>query len=323
MPPNEDRSSPRFSARLRELKFKQLLVFERVMVLGSMHKAAQALHMSQPNVFKIVSQLESLLDVPLFERHSRGVHPTFFAQRLLQRIQPLLGDARAMDEELTALRSGEQGQVAVGTLISASARLLPESIARMKQQHPLVHISVREATNDLLFPMLAAGELDMVVGRVPEQLGEGIHYQALYQEQLVLVARPAHPLALKADWPLAVLQDYPWIVPTPESAVRAEVEGFFAQLQLPLPDNRIESLSMLTNLGVLRQSDTLALLPRTAAQSWLEAQLITQLPLPHTIGFGAIGIGLRTQRSPTPSAQAFLAVLHQVAHDWVQQQQPS
>lgn len=146
-------------ARMRDLRFRQLLVFEQVATLGSMHKAAEATHMSQPNVVKVVRQLEELFEVPLFERHSKGVRPTAIAERLLDRIRPILGDARAMSEELVALRSGEGGQVAVGTLISASAWLLPESVALMKQRHPGVGILIREATNDILFPMLQVGVL--------------------------------------------------------------------------------------------------------------------------------------------------------------------
>ena len=216
-----------FPARIRDLKFKQLLVFECVLALGSTHKAAEALHMSQPNVFKIISQLEALLDVPLFERSSKGVLPTVFAERLLDRIKPMLGDARAMGEELSALRSGERGRVVVGTLISASARLLPESIALMKTRHPLVVITIREATNNLLFPMLEVGELDLIVGRLPEVRSDGVHYRALYEEQLVIVTRAGHPLASRAHFDLRELLDFPWIVPSSESPVHVRVKYFF------------------------------------------------------------------------------------------------
>ncbi|HRP21919.1 MAG TPA: LysR family transcriptional regulator [Alicycliphilus sp.] len=302
-----------FLARIRELKFKQLLVFERVVELGSMHKAAEVLHMSQPNVFKIISQLEELLAVPLFERSSKGVVPTEFAQRLLPRIKPMLGDARAIGEELAALRSGERGQVVIGTLISASARLLPDSIALMKQRHPHVNIVVREATNDLLFPMLAVGELDLIVGRVPETSPPGVSYHALYKEQLVVVARACHPLAKKRRFPVAALLDFPWILPTSESSVRNRVEHFFSQHRLALPHNLIESLSMLTNVGVLRQSDTLAMLPRTAAQLLIDDGTLCQLAMAEDIAFGTIGFGVRAHRLPTPTCAAFIAALQKVA----------
>lgn len=300
-------------ARIRELKFKQLLVFERAVALGSTYKAAEALHMSQSNVFKTIRQLETLLDVPLFERSSRGSTPTVFAEHLLERVKPMLGDVRIMGEELNALRSGDSGQIVIGTLISASARLLPDSIAMMKQHHPYVSISVREASNDLLFPMLAVGELDLIVGRLPELRSEGIEYHALYEEQLVIVVKAGHPLADQKHFSVTELRNFPWIVPSSESPVRARVDHFFSCHNLPAPDNQIESLSMLTNLGVLSQSNTIAMLPRAAAKPLIEAGSLSQLAASEDIPFGFIGFSVRANRKPTPASDIFIKALKKSA----------
>lgn len=299
--------------RIRDLKFKQLLVFERVAALGSMHKAAVALHMSQPNVFKIIEQLERLLDVPLFERSSRGVVPNAFAERLLERVKPMLGDARAMGEDLAAIRKVERGHVMVGTLISASARLLPEAITLMKHRHPGVDITVREATNDVLFPMLVVGELDLIIGRLPEEPINGVDSYALYDEGLVLVVRSGHPLVERADFALEALVTYPWILPITESPVRAQVEGFFLARGLPIPANRVESLSLLTNLGVLLRSDTVAMLPRAAATPLMESGFLRSLPMEEKLRFGTVGYSLRAGRSPTPAGAVFAKILKEIS----------
>lgn len=307
--------------RIRDLKFKQLIVFERAVTLGSTHKAAEALHMSQPNVFKIIGQLEELLDVPLFERSSKGMAPTFFAERLLERVRPMLGDARALAEELAAMRSGDQGQVGVGTLISASAYLLPSSITLFKQRHPLVNIAVREATNTVLFPMLSVGELDVIVGRLPDMRNDGFTYHALYEEQLIVVTRTDHPLARNKVFSLTELIDYPWIVPLNDSPVRSRVDDFFKRHQLPAPVNRVESLSMLTNLGVLRCSDAITMLPKAAARPLVKAGSLYELPIEEAILFGTVGYSLCADRKPTPAGNSFIGTLKEVsarivADDW-------
>lgn len=299
-------------SRIRELKFKQLLVFERVATLGSMHKAAEAVHMTQPNVVKIVRQLEDLLDVTLFERHSKGVRLTVFADHLLERIRPMLGDARAMSEELTALRGGDGGQVAVGTLISASAWLLPESAALMKQRHPKVGLVIQEATNDILFPMLQVGELDVILGRLPDSPGEGVETHAIYQDELMIVARAKHPLSQGAECAVRDLLDYPWIVPSNASPVRRQVDQFFLSRQLPIPDNQIISLSMLTNLGILARSDALAMLPSVAARPLIQVGVLFEVPIHVRLPFGAIGYSVRADRALVPAAAAFVQVLREV-----------
>ncbi|WP_323018791.1 LysR substrate-binding domain-containing protein [Castellaniella sp.] len=299
-------------SRIRELKFKQLLVFERVATLGSMHKAAEAVHMTQPNVVKIVRQLEDLLDVTLFERHSKGVRLTVFADHLLERIRPMLGDARAMSEELTALRGGDGGQVAVGTLISASAWLLPESAALMKQRHPKVGLMIQEATNDILFPMLQVGELDVILGRLPDSPGEGVETHAIYQDELMIVARAKHPLSQGAECAVRDLLDYPWIVPSNASPVRRQVDQFFLSRQMPIPDNQIVSLSMLTNLGILARSDALAMLPSVAARPLIQVGVLFEVPIHVRLPFGAIGYSVRADRALVPAAAAFVQVLREV-----------
>ncbi|WP_323000014.1 LysR substrate-binding domain-containing protein [Castellaniella sp.] len=299
-------------SRIRELKFKQLLVFERVATLGSMHKAAEATHMTQPNVVKIVRQLEDVLDVTLFERHSKGVRLTVFAEHLLQRIRPMLGDARAMSEELTALRGGEGGLVAVGTLISASAWLLPESVAVMKARHPKVGLSIQEATNDILFPMLRVGELDVIVGRLPENPGEGVEVHAIYQDELMIVARAAHPLARQPDCAPGDLLDYPWIVPSNASPVRKQVDQFFLGRGLPIPENQVVSLSMLTNLGILARSDALAMLPSVAARPLIQVGVLFEVPIHVRVPFGTIGYSVRADRPLVPAAATFVQVLKEV-----------
>lgn len=299
-------------SRIRELKFKQLLVFERVATLGSMHKAAEAVHMTQPNVVKIVRQLEDLLGVTLFERHSKGVRLTVFADHLLERIRPMLGDARAMSEELTSLRGGDGGTVAVGTLISAAAWLLPESAALMKQRHPKVGLVIQEATNDILYPMLQVGELDVILGRLPDHPGDGVETHAIYQDELMVVARAKHPLSLRAECAVQDLLGYPWIVPSNASPVRRQVEQFFISRQLPIPNNQIVSLSMLTNLGILARSDALAMLPSVAARPLIQVGVLFEVPIRVRLPFGTIGYSVRADRPLVPAAAAFVQVLLEV-----------
>ncbi len=306
-------------SRVRDLKLKQLLVFERTAVLGSTYRAAQALHMSQPNVFKIIGQLESLLGVPLFERHSTGMAPTLYAERLLARVRPMLGDTRAMGEELSALRSGEIGRVTAGTLISASVRLLPEAILRLKGDFPQVHITVREATNNLLFPMLELGELDVVVGRLPDDPVEGVCHCPLYDERLAVVVRAGHPLAQAGGFALDRLSSYPWILPLPESPVRKQVLAFFGRYQLALPSDRVESFSMLTNFSLLLHSDIVVMMPLAAVQSLIVSGVLYELPVGESILFGTIGYSVRTDRKPTPAGEVFIAALEAVGSDIARQ----
>ena len=85
-----------------------------------------------------------------------------------------MAELRGMTDELNELRLGAAGRVTVGTLISASTRLLPNAITLLKARLPGVLVSVREGATTHR-PRLAAGELDIVVGRLPSPSYPGQH----------------------------------------------------------------------------------------------------------------------------------------------------
>src|SRR5690606_22999819 len=149
-------------------------------------------------------------------------------------------------------RSGESGHVIVGTLISASAQLLPKAILKLKKQYPDVLVTVREGPNEQLFRDLANGELDIVVGRLPEDnlplmRRFPFRHTVLYPDEICIVAGRRHPLAERKDLRLHDLLNFPWVLPLHESPARATIEKLLQACGLNMPRNITESLSLVTN----------------------------------------------------------------------------
>ncbi len=94
--------------------------------------ASRELAMTQPAVSKAVHELEQLLGGELFLRGKRGVVLTEFGTQFEQHATPLLAELRHLADGLNAVQSGCAGQLIVGTLITASATLLPAAIARLR-----------------------------------------------------------------------------------------------------------------------------------------------------------------------------------------------
>src|SRR5262245_2174334 len=122
----------------RRLRISQLIIFDRVFDTGSIMRTANDLSMTQPAVTKVIQELESSFDGALFARSNRGVTPTELGHVLSRRVKSLLGELRYMTDELNEFRHGTAGHVIVGTLVSASAYLLPRSIALLKRHAPKV-----------------------------------------------------------------------------------------------------------------------------------------------------------------------------------------
>jgi DNA-binding transcriptional LysR family regulator len=302
----------------RNLKLSQLLVFDRVIETGSIQRAAKDIGLTQPAVTKVIQELESSLEGALFERSNRGVVPTDLGRVVGRRIKSLLAEFRHMTEELDHFRFGTAGHVVVGTLIAASAHLLPMAITRMKARAPEVLITIREGPTAQLFPSLATGELDIVVGRLPEvelPISDAfpLKHHALFDDSLSVVIGSRHELGYASITSLSDLAKAPWILPTADSPLRYSVERMFRQASLSLPTDVVESLSVLTNLGVLLESPRVAVMPRVAATQFMRAGLLRILDIPESGSFGTVGYSVRSNKEMTPACESFIECLREVA----------
>ena len=306
----------------RRLRLQQLAVFEKVVEAGSILAASNELAMSQPAVSKSIQELEAQLGSALFVRGKRGVTLTEFGRLFEHHARTMLAELRHMAEALNAAQSGSAGHVVVGTLITASATLLPDAIHRLQREAPEVVVTVRVGSNAMLFPSLARGEIDVVVGVLPADAASGpreaegtrLAHVPLHDEGLCIVAGREHPLAQQPKLQLAELQDLQWIVPTPESVAYPAVRAYFHDAGLPLPRRRVESVSMLTNLVLLATAPVVALMPRSAVQRFARAGLLTLLAIDGPRHVSAVGYTVRAEREPTAATARFLAALRASAH---------
>jgi DNA-binding transcriptional LysR family regulator len=90
------------------------------------------------------------------------------------------------------------------------------------------------------------------------------------------------------------------------------VDQFFLGRALPIPENQIVSLSMLTNLGILARSDALAMLPSVAARPLIQVGVLFEVPIHVRVPFGTIGYSVRADRPLVPAAATFVQVLKEV-----------
>ena len=296
------------------LKIRQLVVFNAVVQQKSVLKAAEKLNVTQPAVTRTIRDLEDIFSTKLFERSNRGVTPTIFGAALGNRTKQILAELRSAVDEINSIKNAEEGHVIVGTLISASAELLPNSIAALKSDFPRVVVTVREGVNELLLPALSNGEIDIVLGRIPDQKDyfNVIHYP-LYSEPLQILAGHDHPLVSEHRIELEDLIDLQWIVPVVESPVSYRVKLLFESAGLSPPARIIESLSLGTNLGLLQTLDAIAFLPGSVARHYEAMGQCKILPVGNLGEFGEVGYSVSAKRQLNPSAERLVGYIREVA----------
>src|SRR6201987_3036870 len=248
------------SARLerwieRKFRLRHVELIAELYDCRSIVKAARRLNLTQPTLTKALQDVETTLGLPLFERTNRGLAPTPYGEIFARHAKIVLAQLRRAAEELDSLRAGYSGKVTVGTLLAAAASILPDAIAMLKKERPGVAISVVVGTYDILVPSLLVGDLDMVLGRLPEEgRTRALLYEEFYAEPVCLVVRRGHPLTRRRRLGLRDLVNEAWLLPLPETALRRQIERAFLEVNAPMPRNVIESVSILTNRVLLRQS---------------------------------------------------------------------
>ncbi|WP_322061826.1 LysR family transcriptional regulator [Paraburkholderia sp. J63] len=251
--------------------------------LRSVVKAANLLSISQPAVSKMLGSLESGLGVRLFDRGPNGMTPTEYGTSFLSHAREVLFQLTSAQEDLRALLEGRITRVALGVMPAAALVLVPRFIVELEASAREVAVSVREGPVEMLMPALRNGELDFLVGVLPNRpLSPEIASETLYTDPFVITVRKDHPLALREekelDW--SELRGYPVVLPPSGALTHEMILDMLARHRVSIPLRYVESLSTLTNVGVLTQSDSFALMPLEIARYFENFGALAILPIP-------------------------------------------
>ena len=296
------------------LKIRHLRMVVAIVDEGNLVGAAKRLNMTQSAVTKALQEIEALTGSKLFDRTNRGVVPTIFGETLAEHARFIITQLTHAEEHLADLRDGTGGRIAIGTLLSASAELLPTAIARLRRERPRIVIRIVEGTGDVLVPALRSGELDLVVGRLSEHRErQDVIQETLLDDMACVVARRGHPLAEREEVALADLIGWDWIMPPQETSLRRQIDIAFRLEGLEPPAHAVESVSLLTNRGLLVNADYLGVLPVQAARREAAFGVMSILPVSLGATRRSIGITTRANARLSPAAKELIETLRLVA----------
>ena len=163
-------------------------------------------------------------------------------------------------------------------------------------------------------PALRVGDIDFVVGRLPEfRFRDELTQEALFNEDARVVVRAGHPLARRRHLRIAALADCEWILPPPETTLRRQVDKAFHDAGLEAPRPVVQSVSLLTNRALLLATDMVGIWPRQIILDDVRRGVLAVLPVKLPPASGPVGISRRRGVILSPAAQALVAELKLVA----------
>jgi len=261
---------PRTALRryLRHGLLPQLIVFESVVRLGSVTRAAEALHIAQPTASIQLKKLAETFGLALLEQRGRQLHLTAAGRELLAACQELLELLLRAETRLAGLRAGSGGSLRIAA-VDEARRLAARLLASFCSRHPGVQASLYVGNGADLMQRLAAREDHLYIVGLPDH-PSGMAAYPFAAQALRLYCEPSHPLSRAPAVSLARLAGEGFVVREAGCAARSMLEALLAQaggeLRIRAELGSDEALAEAASKGL-----GVALLPTEVAASFVSA----------------------------------------------------
>ena len=177
------------------MQIEFLETFVEVARHGNLTRAAEVLYLSQPSVSGRLQTLESELGEQLLIRTPRGVRMTDAGREFLPYAERAVHAFREGQQALGELRQVVAGRLVLGAAPAVSTYFLPNVLKRFATDHPGVRISVRTGHSEEVLAMVLADQVQ--IGLVRSIQHPDIEVHPCYEDELVLLASPAHPFSTR------------------------------------------------------------------------------------------------------------------------------
>ena len=270
------------------LELYELNVFVHAVEAKSFTAAAERLHVSQPAVSMQISNLERRLNTILFDRSSRNIHPTEAADALLPLAREILNYATHIEETMASLHGELTGHLQIGCSTSAGRYILPHLIARFREHHPKVRVTVGICTPNDAVDQVCDGRAHLSI--LSSETGcREVEFRPFFQDQVVLIIPTGHPWVERDGITPAELVGQPIIL-------REETAGTWKVMQTGLLEHniRVFDLNVVMELGSAE-----AII--TAVEAGIGIAFISRIVAGRCVGAGQVaevpveGLDLRRQ----------------------------
>jgi DNA-binding transcriptional LysR family regulator len=290
---------------------RQLEVFVKVALLGSVRAASTALHVSQPAASMALAEMERQLGAPVFERERGRLSLNALGRELLPLTQELL----ERYAELAQCGTGAidmVGELRIGASNTVGNYRVGDLLGEFVRAHPQVSIRLRVANTEAIAAAMLDHSLHVgcVEGPVTHPL---LELRAWRDDALVVCARPDHPLARKKSLKAKDFAGARWVLREPGSATRNLSERALAQLPagetvLELDQTEAVKQAVVAGLGI-------ACLPEVAVGDAVASGRLKTLQTPFLDLRRKLSLLIHRQKYHGALLNAFLASVHASSSD--------
>ena len=209
------------------MDLREVRTFVGVADLGTVSRAAEQLHITQPALSRQIANLESELGLKLFDRVGRRLLLTSEGAQLLQHCRGLLSYSQAVREQADGLKRGDAGVLRVSASPHLIEGLFPGFLRDYAKRYPNVQVRLVEAIGPQIFEMLERGEIHLAqaVARAltPDEHRFGAY--PLAPMEMLAACHPSLTLGRNGSIEIRALAPYPLLHATDDFAMRRSFDS--------------------------------------------------------------------------------------------------
>jgi DNA-binding transcriptional LysR family regulator len=282
-------------------KLEFLLALAREQHFG---RAAEACGVTQPTLSAGIKSLEDILGVLLVQRGSRFHSFTPEGQRALDWARRIVGDARALHQEMRALRTGIAGHLKIAAIPTALA-MVSMLTTPYRARHPDVSFTILSRTSIEILGLLENLEIDAGVTYLDNEPLGRVRSVPLYREQYRLMTAAESPLGDRDEVTWAEVGEIPLCLLTPDMQNRRIIDRFLRSAGCE-PAPTLESNSMIVLFAHVRTGRWASIMPAKLAETLGLTDTIRAIPITGNDAYPTIGLVVPQREPMTPLLSALV-----------------
>ena len=289
-----------------------LLAFVTTVNEKSFSKAAHKLHLTQPAVSKRIQNLESQLNIKLFERLQREITLTEAGEVLLPHALSVLHEIDNAKHAIQNIDNKVAGNLRIVASHHIGLHRLPLILKKFSKHFPDVELKLNFLDSESAYPLLKDNLADIAFITIPEEgslltpVKKDFKCHLIWNDPMSFICGQGHPLSrLKKVLP-EDLSKHNAILPSQSTLTYRVVESIFKENKLKLkaniPTNYLETMKMMATVGM-----GWSVLPNTMIDDELSILPLAYKPVSRTLG--AVSY---QKKSLSNAAKAFIEVAESI-----------
>ncbi|HSV81817.1 MAG TPA: LysR family transcriptional regulator [Ramlibacter sp.] len=291
---------------MMNVTLRQLQVFVAVAEALHFTRAADSLQLSQSSVSTQIKELEAILGLRLFDRHTRMLRLTQAGAEILPLARKAVADLESVIGSSAQLKTLGRGRVSMAVASVQAALVMPRLIREFCIANPGVKVVLHDVAQDEVLEMVRAGEVDFGLGTASGSRHD-LGSRTLWSEAFVAVLPADHPMARKRELTWRDLKDVPIIGPRPDNPVREQLDFSLAREGIAL--TRLYEVSLpLTIVGMVEGGLGIGVMTISMSRV-IRALGLTIKEITRPVIKREVALVFHPDRSLSPAAQTFRDLL--------------